>query len=116
MIAHLKITKGMSEPPNACCICGGNGTNSKGGQADAIYAPGVDIDWGGSLYICMECADVIADLICRSTREGFDKLQAKNKVLEDQVKQMTVLIEHQGELIAKVREGAKAQKTLRKVA
>lgn len=113
MIANLKIVKGMELPPNACCICGGNGSDEKGVQEDAIFAPGVDIDWGGSLYICKECAEIIADLMGRSPVSGFDALQTRYNGLSEDFDALKKKYEDQAALIERIRDGVRAKQKLK---
>lgn len=108
--------QGMEHPPQACAACGGNPADYEGRQQDAYWAEGVDIDWGAMLYICSECADVIADLHGRVTREGFDNLQEKYEALLKEHEELKAEHEEQGELVRQVREGAAARKRLKEAA
>lgn len=76
-IAALERRTGMPLTPHACVLCANNPVDEiTGEQQDCIFAPGVDVDWGGSVYICWNCAGIIADLVERVPREEHDELKA----------------------------------------
>ena len=108
----LTRVKGMELQPNCCTICGGNPIDDDGDQREAIFAEGVDIDWGNSLYICWDCANIIASLVGRATKEGFDRLEVENEELQDKYDKLLEEHEEQQELVDKIRAGAKARKNL----
>lgn len=112
----LKRITGMPLLPHTCTLCGQGPTDNDGNQRDVIFAEGIDIDWGNSVYICWECSELIADLVGRVTREGFDRLEEDNAELQE--KYDTLLGEHQEQeaLLDKIREGNKAQKRIREKA
>lgn len=113
----LVLVHGMPDTPNACAICGSAPVDQQtGAPEDAIFAEGVDIDWGNSLYICLECAHIIANLIDRATQEGFDKLM---KEAQDWKKLYEDLKTRHDELqgfVDKIREGAAARKKITETA
>ena len=110
----FSLTKaGMPEQPNCCLTCGGTPSNDDGTQKPAIYADGVDVDWGNSVYICWDCGELIADLMGRATRGGFDDLTEKYEELKAQHEELLEEHEKQEALIEKIREGSAAQKTLK---
>ncbi|MDE2107004.1 MAG: hypothetical protein KGL39_57890 [Patescibacteria group bacterium] len=109
----MKVIKGMPEPPNACVVCGSNPNGDDGLPCDAIFAPGVDIDWGGSLYICWECGNIIANLVGRTTREGYDKLETKYFQLKEKYEELERAHEKAEVLLNKIREGARAQREVK---
>src|SRR6266571_3292992 len=85
MIAPLEVVKGMAEIPHHCVICGSNPMDEiTGEQQEAIFAPGVDVNWGDSVYLCKSCVEIMADLFGRVTKEGFDKLTAKHEKLKEE--------------------------------
>jgi hypothetical protein len=43
----------------------------------------VDVDWGNNLYICSECASVIADLLGRVEVEDHQDLKLKHRELKN---------------------------------
>lgn len=82
MIAPLELVKGMALSPNACVLCANNPVDEiTGEQLEHVFAPGVDVNWGNSVYICDSCCQIIADLKGRVTVAGFDKLKEENKEL-----------------------------------
>lgn len=110
----LEIVTGMPLQPSCCTLCGGNPIDeSTGEQIKAIYASGVDIDWGNSVYICWECGHLIADLVGRSTKEGFDKLLEENDEWREKYEKLLELYEADQALVAKIREGSSAIKQVR---
>ena len=113
MIARLEVVKGMPDPPCACVICGSNPSDENTGeQLHSIYAPGVDVDWGGSLYICLGCAGIIADLIDRVPEEEHDKLKQEFKELVDEHTALEEEHQETEEKVAQIRQGVKAKKDL----
>lgn len=109
----FQLTDGMPLQPNVCLTCGGTPTNDDGTPKKAIFAEGVDVDWGNSVYICWECSELIADLVGRATRSGFDALEARHEALLEAHAELEVAHERQEALIDKIREGSAAQKTLK---
>ena len=112
----LALVQGMENTPNACAICAGNPIDEDGSQRPAIFAEGVDIDWGNSLYICLDCANIIASLVHRPDGEYVEQLEAKHEALMEA--HVTLEREHeelQGEL-DKIREGSSALKRVRETA
>lgn len=107
------LTHGMPLQPNTCLTCGCNPTNPDGSQMEAVFAEGVDVDWGNSVYICMECANLIADLVSRVPREFSDKTEAELDDLRREHSELLEKFEAQEALIQKIRDGGSAQKTLR---
>jgi hypothetical protein len=103
----------MSEVPNCCVVCGGNPVDFEGTQRQALWAEGVDIDWGGSLYLCWECGEIVADLMGRATREGFDKLTQKYEALQEEHTALVEEHEEQQKEIDKIREGVAASRRIR---
>lgn len=115
MIAQLEIVQGMKLTPQACVLCANNPVDEiTGEQQYAIFAPGVDVNWGNSVYICMSCANIIADLIDRSTQEGFDKLKKENEELTEELEELKTQHERAKKLLEKVAEGRKAEKEVKK--
>lgn len=109
----FSLTTGMPEQPNTCLTCGCNPTNPDGSQMQAVFAEGVDIDWGNSVYICWECANLIADLMGRVPRAFSDKTEEE---LDELHKEHSELVEQHAQLQAlvdKIREGGAAQRTIR---
>lgn len=112
----LTVVTGMALQPNVCTLCGSNPNNDDGTAKKAIFAEGVDIDWGNSVYICWECGELIADLMGRATRRGFDELELKHEALLTAHAELEEAHERQEALVEKIREGSAAQKTLKSAA
>ena len=111
MIAPLEVVKGMELTPQSCVLCANNPVDEiSGKQQPAIFAPGVDVNWGDSVYICWSCANIIADLCGRSTTEGFDKVTAKLEALEEE--HAWLLDQHMRakKLLERVADGRKAER------
>jgi hypothetical protein len=103
----------MPETPQCCVACGGNPADFEGNQRQALWAEGVDIDWGGMLYLCWDCGEIVADLVGRATRGGFDDLTKKYEVL---LEEYTELVEEHEKLlgeVTRVKEGAAASRRIR---
>lgn len=113
-VANLEVVRGMKLPPNHCVLCSNNPADEiTGEQLQAIFAPGVDVNWGDSVYICWGCTEIIADLAGRVTVEGFDKL---NKKYQDLTEAYNTLVgEHNKakSLIERIQDGQKAVKEAR---
>lgn len=71
----LELVDQMTEQPGACILCGGNPPGPDGQTRPAIHAVGLDVNWGDSVYVCGECADLIADLIGRVDEKEHKALQ-----------------------------------------
>lgn len=112
----LTIVHGMELQPNTCLLCNSNPVDDEGNQKRAIFAEGVDVDWGNSVYICEECADLIADLVGRSTREGFDRLVQEVEELQEKYDELLAKYEENSELVDKIRSGSDAIKKVKATA
>lgn len=109
----FQLTTGMPLQPNVCLTCGATPTNDDGTYKQAVFAEGIDVNWGDSVYICWECSELIADLVGRATRRGFDELTAKYETLLEAHAELEAEHERQEALVEKIREGSAAQKTLK---
>jgi hypothetical protein len=114
MIAPLELVRGMALTPNACVLCANNPVDeTTGEQQEHIFAPGVDVNWGDSVYICNSCGQIIADLLGRSTVEGFDRLQAENEELKEELEDLKERHERAKAFIERIKEGNKAVKAVK---
>lgn len=115
MIAPLELVKGMPLTPNACVLCASNPVDEiTGEQLEHVFAPGVDVDWGNSVYICNGCAHIISDLMGRSTVEGFDKLSRENRKLKKAYARLEEDHEKAKALLDRIADGKAAVKQVRK--
>lgn len=112
-MAWAKTDYGMPLAPHTCVGCGMNPMDDDGHYKPAIWAEGVDIDWGNTLYICADCADIISDLNGRATRGAFDEMEHKLDVTQTELAKALERLEEQEALLEKIREGGKAQKKIR---
>ena len=112
----LKRIDGMPEQPYTCACCGQGPTTNEGEIKKVIWAEGVDIDWGNSLYICWDCAELVSDLCGRVTREGFDRLEKELEELRERHVALLEKYEEQEGLLDKIREGSRAQKRIKETA
>jgi|SRR5450755_2614311 len=110
----LCLTTGMPLQPCTCLLCGTTPMEDDGTLKRAIFAEGVDVDWGNSVYICWECGELIADLVGRVTRFGFDALTEKYEALKEVHADLVTRHEQQEVLVDKIREGGAAQRALKK--
>lgn len=109
----LKMVEGMPLQPYTCLTCGQGPTDNDGNVQKVIFAEGVDIDWGNSVYICYECGELMADLMGRATRWGFDELTQKYEKVKAEYDELLDEHEKQEVLLDKIREGNAAQKQIR---
>jgi hypothetical protein len=103
----------MPDQPQCCAGCGGNPVDFEGYQRQALWCEGVDIDWGNMLYLCWECGEVIADLVGRATRGGFDELEAKHNALLEEHARLEREHEELMETVETIRSGAAARRKLK---
>jgi hypothetical protein len=108
-----QIVTGMPEVPNCCAVCGGNPVDFSGHQQKALWAEGVDIDWGGNLYLCWDCGEIVADLVGRATREGFDKLTEKYEALVEEHAELVREHEETQAEVDRIREGVAASRRIK---
>lgn len=64
-----ELVTGMPLVPNACIACGQNPSDVEGNKKEALFAGGVDVGWGESVYICASCQNVIVQLVTGLTIE-----------------------------------------------
>lgn len=85
----MPITKvdQMNQAPSQCVCCGGN--PYKDGKAQEAFDLDTDINWGDHGFICIECANVMADLLGRVDKETHD---AVNKELQRSEKENARLL------------------------
>src|SRR5262252_5334435 len=108
-VARLELVKGMPLVPNACVLCGNNPADDlTGEQLEHVFAPGVDVDWGSSVYICNGCANIIADLMERATTDGFDKLKERNDRLQKENQKLKKDLARAEGLLGRIRDGKQA--------
>lgn len=88
----IDLVDAMTKPPGRCGICNTTPT-SEGAPLPAIDT-NVDVDWGNNLYICIECCNVIADLMGRvevetheELRNAYDELKGSHKNLRQKFRQ-----------------------------
>jgi hypothetical protein len=111
MIAPLEKVKGMALIPHACVLCANNPVEEQTGeQQEAIFAPGVDVNWGDSVYICKSCVEIMADLFGRVTVEGFDKLTEKYETLREDHEALKKQHECAKALLDRIKDGKAALK------
>jgi len=109
----LVIVHAMELSPYTCLLCSTNPVDDDGNPKKSIFAEGVDVDWGNSVYICEECGDLIVDLMGRSTKEGFDRVTAQRDDLREKYNALLTDYEEQQELVDKIREGSEAIKKVK---
>lgn len=115
MIAPLELVKGMELIPHACVLCANNPADEiTGEQQEAIFAPGVDVNWGDSVYICNSCGQIIADLLGRSTTKGFDELKTRLEGLERAYAKLQKKHQKAKEVIERIQVGAAQVKDVKK--
>lgn len=115
MIAPLELVKGMELIPQACVLCANNPVDEiTGEQQEHIFAPGVDVNWGDSVYICNSCGHIIADLLGRTTVEGFDRLEAENEGLKKAYAKLEEKHEKAKAFIERIKDGGKAISDVKK--
>jgi hypothetical protein len=114
MIAPLERVTGMELIPHACVLCANNPVDETSGeQQDCIFAPGVDVNWGDSVYICKSCAEIIADLMDRVTTEGYDRLNEKYEALVTEHAELQAEHDHAEAQLDRIRDGAASAKQVK---
>src|SRR5690606_30614845 len=76
---QIDLVSVMKKAPGRCGIC--NTTPMENGQPVKAIDTNVDVDWGNNFYICIECANVIADLLGRVDEADHTDLVIKHKDL-----------------------------------
>ena len=104
---------GMPELPCCCAACGGNPVDLEGNQQQVLWAEGVDIDWGNMLYLCWECGNIVADLVGRATKGGFDDLVEKLETVTGEHEALKAEHAELLETVAQIRNGAAARRRLK---
>lgn len=96
------------------CMCRPTSSTSPTKKVLPMFtAVGVDVNYGDNANICVVCAGVMADLLGRPPKEEVEKLRERLERLTEQHESLQESYAEQDELIAKIREGAKAQKKVR---
>lgn len=105
----LVLITGMPLEPHSCVCCGGGPRDADNEIVEAVFAEGVDINWGDSVYICKVCSQVIAELWGFTSPDDTEKLKATIKSLEDYEERFNNL----NEKVRKMLEGARARKDVK---
>lgn len=114
MIAPLELVKGMPLIPHACMLCSNNPVDEiNGGQQEAVFAPGVDYDWGNSAYICKSCGELIADLFGRVPLEEHTSLMGEYRDLKEAYEKLEDDNEKDRALLDRIRDGKQAIKEVK---
>lgn len=101
--------KGMSLTPNACAACGSQPRDEETNEVlPAAYASGVDIDWGGTLYICQICAGLLGEMYGMLSQEEGDRLEARVKELTEELEERTTDLETAQSRLDRVLDGKRA--------
>lgn len=72
---ELELVDRMEQMPGSCLLCGCvpvDETKAEKPPLPAVFAVGLDVDWGNSVYICWVCAGLIADMIDRPDRKKVE--------------------------------------------
>ena len=102
--------KGMSLTPNACAACGSQPRDEETNEVlPAAYASGVDIDWGGTLYICQICAGLLGEMYGMLTQEEGDRLEERIKELEGDLEERTTERDTAQSRLDRVLDGKRAE-------
>lgn len=84
MIANLELTHKVDQPPCQCLICGGR-PHQEGDEPEnlppMVFVPGMDVNWGESVYFCHECVGIMGGLFGMISIEDAAELERENKRL-----------------------------------
>jgi hypothetical protein len=103
-------------PDGDCTACGNHPvdeTKPNRPPLPMVWATGLDINWGESLLLCMNCAGVISDLLDRPSRELVTKLKDELKLARKQRDKANEKLQAQQTKIDRILSGAKAKKELK---
>jgi hypothetical protein len=92
MAAQLELVEVMTQSPATCLLCHNSPvdeTREDRRPLPAIFAPGLDVNWGESVYICAGCAGLMADLMDRPSRAEVEKIEGRRDFLEKRVKKIS---------------------------
>lgn len=108
----------LTAPHGACLLCGNTpiSEDEKREVLPMVVAVGMDVNWGESVQICLDCVGVMADMNGRVTQEkysklikAFDELQHKHLDLQTRFAGTT-------ERLKKILDGKRAEAKQKKVA
>ena len=108
----LELVDRMDQMPGHCMLCNSQPAEADGKPKPAVFAAGVDVNWGDAAYVCEECGVVIGKLFGMITPEKAEELETRNSFLEKQNKKLQKKLD---KITAKARaliEGKKAEKEL----
>lgn len=98
----IVLTDRITQPPGCCLLCASNPVDETKAEKPLlpfIHVPGLDVNWGDSVYICWNCAGVMADLLGRPAEEKVKavlrgaKLQKKaNEKLVKEVEELRSVV------------------------
>jgi hypothetical protein len=116
MAAQLELVDKMTQVPATCLLCHNSPvdeTREDRRPLPAVFAPGLDVNWGESVYICAGCAGLIADLIGRRSGADFEKIESRKDFLEKRMKKVSAELDTTKARLDKIVEGKKAVKEAR---
>lgn len=79
----LILVTGMPLQPHTCVCCGKGPRDETGEIRENVFAEAVDINWGDSVYICLECGTVIGQLYGMADEEQVSNLRAEVNELKE---------------------------------
>lgn len=79
----LVLVTGMPLEPHACVVCARGPRDNDGNIRENVFAEAVDINWGDSVYVCPECAGLMANLFGYLAPDDVKELEARVKELEE---------------------------------
>lgn len=112
-MAELQLVDTMSQIPGHCLLCNcvpKDETKEVPTPLPAVHAVGLDVDWGNSVYICWNCAGLIADLVDRPAEEKVLKVTSRLKFEKARADKATQRVDELEKRIKVMVEGRKAVK------
>jgi hypothetical protein len=116
MAAQLELVTKMTQSPATCLLCHNSPvdeTREDRRPLPAIFAPGLDVNWGESVYICAGCVGLMADLMDRPAQAEVEKIESRKDFLEKRMKKVSAELDTTKARLDKIIAGKKAVKEAR---
>jgi hypothetical protein len=114
----IVLTEHVTQPPGCCLLCAGNPvdeTKEDHPLLPFIHVPGLDVNWGDSVYICWNCASVMADLLGRPDSEKVKAILRGAKLQKKANGKLVKEVDELKKLLASVIAGETATEKAKEV-
>lgn len=108
----LAVVQTMEQNPGCCIICRGTPTDAEGRLRPAIDAD-MEVNFGDWVYVCIECAEILAMLIGCLSMERSEQLQAMLHDANDHSEKLQEELDRERERMERLINGKRALREIK---